>query len=117
MRFVPASRQVIGIVVSLMVLGWGSRAHAQLGVGKWESTDAEGKGTTMSVEPCCNGGFRRTYQVPTTGGQPTMAMTVDSPMNGTEVPALVAGKPSGETMAIKRLDDHHYSAVVKMSGK
>ena len=38
-------------------------------------------------------------------------------MDGTEAPALVGGKPSGETMAIKRVDDHHYSAVVKMGGK
>jgi hypothetical protein len=39
-------------------------------------------------------------------------------MDGTEVPALLAGgKPSGETMAIKRLDDRHYEGVVKMDGK
>jgi hypothetical protein len=44
-------------------------------------------------------------------------MTIDSPMNGTEVPAMIGGKPSGETMAITRVDDRHYSAVVKMGGK
>jgi hypothetical protein len=44
-------------------------------------------------------------------------MTVDSPMDGTEVPALVAGKPSGQTMAVKRIDERHYSAIVKMNGK
>ena len=46
-----------------------------------------------------------------------MTLTVDSPMDGTEVPALVGGKPSGETMAIKRLDDRHYEGTVKMGGK
>jgi hypothetical protein len=51
------------------------------------------------------------------GGQRASTMTVDSPMNGTEVPALVAGKPSAEAMAIKRVDDHHYSAIVKMNGQ
>jgi hypothetical protein len=30
---------------------------------------------------------------------------------------MVAGKPSGQTMAIKRVDDRHYSAVVKMNGQ
>ncbi len=30
---------------------------------------------------------------------------------------LMGGKPSAETMAIKRIDDHHYSAVVKMNGQ
>jgi hypothetical protein len=44
-------------------------------------------------------------------------MTVDSPMDGTEVPTLVDGKPSGQTMAIKRIDDRHYNAVVRMGGK
>ena len=46
-----------------------------------------------------------------------MTMTVDTPMNGTAVPALIAGKPSGETMAIKRVDDHHLTAVLKMNGQ
>jgi hypothetical protein len=46
-----------------------------------------------------------------------MQLVVDSPMDGTEVPALVGGKPSGETMAIKRVDDHHYRAIMKMRGQ
>ena len=44
-------------------------------------------------------------------------MTVDSPLNGTEVPTLIGGKSLGQTMAIKRMDDHHYSAIVKMNGQ
>jgi bacillopeptidase F (M6 metalloprotease family) len=51
------------------------------------------------------------------GGVPASTMTVDSPMNGTEVPAVSGGKSSGQTMAIRRLDDHHYSAIVKMNGQ
>jgi predicted SpoU family rRNA methylase len=30
---------------------------------------------------------------------------------------LIAGKPSGETMAITRVDDHHLSTIVKLNGK
>ena len=44
-------------------------------------------------------------------------MAVDSPMNGTEVPVLVGGKPSGEMMAITRVDDRHYRAVMNLNGK
>jgi len=44
-------------------------------------------------------------------------MIVESPFDGREVPVLLDGKPSGETMAIKRLDDHHTVTVVKMNGK
>jgi hypothetical protein len=117
MRSVAAAKRLIGSVVFLSALGWASQAHAQLGVGTWVRTDAAGKGITMTVAPCCNGGFRLTYQIPIAPGQPAMLMVVDSPMDGTEVPALVGGKPSGETMAIKRVDDHHYRGVLKMNGQ
>jgi hypothetical protein len=113
-----AARRLIGASTFLMALGWAGQAHAQLGVGTtWLRTDPQGKGIVLSVEACCNGGLRFIWQIPPMGGQPASTMTVDSPMNGTEVPALIAGKPSGETMAIKRVDDHHYSAIVKMNGQ
>ena len=116
MRSVAATKHWVCGIVFLSAVGWASQAHAQLGVGTWVRTDAQGKGITMRVEACCNGGLRFIYQIPIPN-QPAITMTVDSPMDGTDTPALVGGKPSGETMAVKRLDDHHYTAVVKMSGK
>jgi hypothetical protein len=86
--------------------------HAQLGVGTYTRTEPQGA-MTLTVAPCCNGGFRLTYVI----GQTNMTMTVDSPMDGTEVPVIIAGKPSGETMAIKRLDAHHATTVLKMNGQ
>jgi hypothetical protein len=44
-------------------------------------------------------------------------MVVESPFNGTDVPVLVGGKPSGETMAIKTVDDHHWTTVLKFNGQ
>jgi hypothetical protein len=44
-------------------------------------------------------------------------MVVDSALDGADAPVFVAGKPSAETMAIKRVDDHHLTALVKMNGK
>jgi hypothetical protein len=70
---------------------------------------------TLTVEACCNGGRRLTYHI-TMGNTPTI-MTLASPFDGSEVPVMVAGKPSGETMAIQRVDDHHIATVVKMNGK
>ena len=70
---------------------------------------------TMTVEACCNGGRRLTYHI-TMGNTPTI-MTLASPFDGSEVAVMVAGKPSGETMAITRVDDHHIATVVKMNGK
>ena len=101
----------------LWTLGWGSPAHAQLGVGEWARTDKEGGGMTMTVAACCKGGFRLTYHVPIGNGQPPLTITVDLPMDGTEVPTMSAGKPTGQTMSAKRIDDRHYTGVVKQNGK
>ncbi len=118
MRSVTATKRLICGIAFLSALVWANQAQAQLGDGtRWVRTDAQGKGITLTVEACCRGGLRLTYQIPAIGTQPAATLTVDSPMDGTEVPALVGGKPSGETMAIKRVDDRHYSAVVRMGGK
>ena len=117
MRSMLASSRLIGSVAFLIAMTWASQAQAQFGVGTtWVRTDAGGKGITMTVEACCSGGLRLIYQIPAVANQPAMTLTVNSPMDGTEAPALVGGKPSGETMAIKRLDDHRYTAVMKTNG-
>jgi hypothetical protein len=116
-RHAPAMKRLLGSAVFLLISGYAGLAHAQLGVGDWTRTDAQGRGMTMTVEVCCNGGYRLTYHVPLSGGQPAMTLVVNSPMDGSEAPALIAGKPSGETMAIKRVDARHYSGVVKMNGQ
>jgi len=107
---------MVGGVVLLLILGWAGQAQAQIGVGTWVRTDLKAQGMTMTVEKCCNGGLRLTYHI-AMGNQPPTTMTVDSPMDGTEVPVFVGGKPSGETMSIKRVDDHHISTVMTMNGK
>ena len=118
MGITSATERSIGVLAFLMVVGWTSEAHAQFAVGTtWVRTDAAGKGIVLNVEACCNGGLRLVYHIPSMGGQPASTMSVDSPMNGTEAPVLFAGKPSGETMAIKRVDDHHITAVLKMNGQ
>ncbi len=118
MRVMPATRRLIGVFALLLALGCLDQAYAQLGVGTtWLRTDAKGMGITMTVEACCNGGLRFIWQIPSMGGQPATTMTVDSPMNGTEAPTLVGRKPTGQTMAITRVDDRHYRAIAKMNGQ
>jgi hypothetical protein len=112
------TKRAFGVIVFTSALGSAALAQAQIPVGTWERTDAQGKGIVMTVTTCCNGGLRLVYNIPAAQGQPAFTLTVNSPMDGTEVPALLAGgKPSGETMAIKRLDERHYEGVVKMDGK
>ena len=117
MRSMAMRRLFLGVAF-LSVVGWAHHAHAQFGVGTtWLRTDAQGKGITLTVEACCRGGLRLIYNIPPTGAQPAATLTVDSPMDGTDVPMLLGGKPSGQTMAAKRADGHHYSAVVSTNGK
>jgi hypothetical protein len=118
MKSMRTTTRLIYSVAFLTFVAWVAQAHAQFFAGTtWTRTDAEGKGMTMSVAACCNGGYRLTYQVPAMGGQPAMLLTIDSPLDGTDVPTLIGGKPSGQTMAIKRVDDHHYTAVIKLNGQ
>ena len=46
-----------------------------------------------------------------------MTLMLESAFDGKEVPVTMDGKPSAETMAIKRIDSHHLSNVLKMNGK
>ena len=117
MKLHAATTRAASLLALLLVLGWTGAARAQLAVGNWARTDSAGMGMTLTVEACCNGGLRLTYHVPAMGDQPAATLTVDSPMDGTEVPVLLNGKPSGETMAIKRVDAFHMSGVVKMNGQ
>jgi hypothetical protein len=108
-------RGIACAAVLIGALGLENSAHAQAGLGTWvrqAGPQAPGQ-ITMTVEACCDGGRRLTYQLGDTGH----VMIVESPFDGREVPVLLDGKPSGETMAIKRLDDHHTFTVVKMNGK
>ena len=116
MRSATALTPVVLGAAFLSTLLWSSAAHAQIAVGEWARTDAAGGGMTMTVASCCNGGYRLTYRVPTQGGQPLILM-VDLPMDGTEAPLLSGGKPTGQIMSAKRLDDHHYTGAMKQNGQ
>jgi hypothetical protein len=91
-------------------------ARAQTITGTWVQQTSNGPGMTMIVDACCNGGRRFTYRIQSAPGADTILMSIDSPLDGTDAPVMIGGKPSGETMGIKRIDDHHLTAVLKMNG-
>ena len=116
MTIATATRLACSVVL-IGVPGPAGSLHAQIGVGTWvkKTTDSMPGSLTMTVEACCHGGRRLTYHI-VMGGTPTI-MTVESPFDGSEAAVMVAGKPSGETMAITRVDDHHIATIVNMNGK
>ena len=107
------TRRFVCLAAMAFAVGSASALRAQLGVGTWvkQPTGSNSSGMTMIVQPCCHGGFRLTYHA-----GPVVLM-VESPFDGTEVPVLIGGKPSGETMAITRVDRYHTSTVLKMNGQ
>ena len=115
MRSITAKRFVVGTAV-LWAIGSIAGVRAQLGVGNWaQSINGTPTGMTMTVEVCCGSGYRLTYHLPPSAGG--TVMIVESALDGKDAAVMIAGKPSGETMAIKRIDATHISGVVKMNGQ
>jgi hypothetical protein len=69
---------------------------------------------TMTIEACCNGGRRLTYRTEVNGK--AAVLVLETRLDGKEAPVLLDGKPSGETMAITRVDAHHATNVLKLNG-
>jgi hypothetical protein len=92
-------------------------ANAQLEIGTWvrQAPTSTPGAMTLTVEACCAGGRRLTYHVPVNGQE--ILLVVETKLDGADAPVLVAGRPSGETMAIKRTDANHASSVLKMNGQ
>lgn len=111
------ARNLVGGGIALLAaLGSARPLYPQIGVGTWVRKAAPSMPTmTMEVEACCGGGRRLTYHVDVNGT--VTIMKIDSKFDGSEAPVLINGKPSGETMSIKKVDDHHITTTMTMSGK
>jgi len=109
----PNARNLIG--GGALVLALVQPVGAQLDVGNWVRQPIPSMPSiTLTVEACCGSGRRLIYHIITDTLQ--MELAVESKLDGTDAPVTIAGKPSGETMAIKRIDDHHATAVLKSNG-
>src|SRR5689334_17082080 len=114
MAYRQVTRLALG-AIAFCAVGAASSVNAQVGVGTWvrQGAVAQGQLITMTVEACCGRGRRLIYRIPGVD----VLMTVESPFNGQEVPVLLGGKPSGETMAITQTDNRHWTTVLKMNGQ
>ena len=70
----------------------------------------------MQIEKWGNSA-KLTYNIPAMQGQPAMVLTLETNLDGKEAQLMLNGKPSGETMAVTKIDDHHFSTVIKMNGQ
>jgi len=69
----------------------------------------------MTVEEVGTG-WKLTYNVVGLAAPGSTVSTVLTPLNGNDVPVLVNGKPSGQTMGIRRIDSRHTVTVLKFQG-
>jgi len=70
----------------------------------------------MTVEEV-GSGWKLTYKIVGPDAPGPIYSTVLSQLDGKDVPQLVNGKPSGQTMGIKKIDSPHTVAVLKFQGK
>ena len=103
------------IAVCLVALA--ASARAQIAPGTWIKRGSTAR--MMMIVESAGSGLKITYQLIGADGKPMSRnlMTVVTMLDGKESAVLVDGKPSGETMAIKRIDASHTFTVVKMLGK
>ena len=103
--------------IAILAIMWAAPLYAQLEVGTWVRTPTKivPGSMTMKIEVCCGGGRRLSYSF--SAGTQGMSMLIETKLDGSEAPVLINGKPSGETMAITRLDAHHAHTIVRMNGK
>ena len=102
--------------VAILALGSARSLHAQLEIGTWvRQPTASMPSMTMNIAACCNGGRRLTYRLDIDGTE--TLLFVETKLDGSEAPVMMNGKPSGESMAITRVDAHHASTVLSMNGK
>jgi hypothetical protein len=105
------------LVLTLCLLSLGSSARAQIPAGTWIRR-IDGPTMAMIVEPAGTG-LKITYKAVGTDRKlvepPLMAM--ETQLDGKDAPLLIQGNPSGETMAVTRVDATHTSTVIKFQGK
>jgi len=109
---------VIGLLAALA----GPLAAAGGANGTWVmqatpgSTGGTGTGgLTLTVAAWGKQGRKLTYRIKVPAGE--MVSVVESPLDGSDASVVLNGKPTGESMAIKRLDDHQTVAVLKFKGE
>jgi hypothetical protein len=102
------------IAVVVCLLGLSALVHADgLPTGTWIRRNPMPGGAIALTVEAAGGGRKLTYKF----ADASMVMTIVTQLDGKDAPVLLNGQPSGQTMAIKLIDDRHTFAVVKFQGK
>jgi hypothetical protein len=101
------------VAVTVFAFAMASGACAQVPSGTWVMRESP---QISMVVDAMGSGYSVKYRVVGADGKPIM-MTLQTPLDGSETPFLIDGKPTGQTYAGKRVDSRHTIGVIKMNGK
>jgi hypothetical protein len=62
-------------------------------------------------------GWKLTYKIVDPDVPGVISSTVLSQLDGKDVPSFVNGKPTGQTMGVRKIDSRHTVGIVKFQGK
>jgi len=110
--------RIPGIAFGVCLLSLSSIVGAEsLWSGTWILREpSQGSRLMMTVEEVGTE-WKLTYNVVGLAAPGSTVSTVLTPLNGNDVPVLVNGKPSGQTMGIRRIDSRHTVTVLRFQGK
>ncbi len=100
------------VVVCLLTLGALVQADS-LPTGTWVRRNPLPGGAIALTVEATGSGRKLTYKFT----DASMVMTIVTQLDGKDAQVLMNGQPTGQTMAIKLIDDRHTFAVVKFQGK
>lgn len=100
-------------LLSLSSLAWAD----SLWSGTWVQREPQKEGHLMMTVEEVGTGWKITYKMADQDAPGSFVSTVLTQLDGKDAPQLIDGKPSGQTMAIKKIDSRHTVAVVKFQGK
>jgi hypothetical protein len=110
------SMRRIAFVVGLLSLS--SMAWADgLWNGTWVLREAEPGGQLTMILEEMSTGWNVTYKVVGPGAAGASDTHIMTSLDGKDVPVLIDGEPSGQTMGVTKIDSHHTVNVIKSKGK
>ena len=115
---IPLSRHFLGMAYVICLLSLSSLVGAEsLWSGTWILRGPLQRDRLIMTIEEAGTGWKLTHQVVGPDASGSTSSTIMTPLDGKDVPVLVNGKPSGQTMGIRRIDGRHTVTVLKFQGK
>jgi hypothetical protein len=104
------------LLLALLMLSFASAAQAQVPAGTWIKRGESP--LAMVVEPA-GAGIKISYKAvgPDRKPKEPAMMTMETQLDGKDAAVMAGDKPTGQTMAVSRVDATHTATVVKFQGK